>query len=206
MLELTTAPRSAKEKAKVGHMAAVYYGGHTTTTPIFVDSIEFNKVFRSAGESASITLVTVNGKETVMIQDIQRHPVKNHIIHADFYVLEKGQKVHVKIPIVYVGESSAVKSGGVLVKVLHELSVEADPSKLPQNFEVDLSLLATSTDAIHISDIKLPSGVELYHVHAEDVVASIAAQHEETDAPAPVDLNAIEVEKKGKKEEETKAE
>jgi large subunit ribosomal protein L25 len=206
MLELKTTPREAKAKAKDGLMSAVYYGGHTTTTPIFVDSIEFNKVFRSAGESASITLVTANGKETVMIQDVQRHPVKNHIIHADFYVLEKGQKVHVKIPIVYVGESSAVKSGGVLVKVLHELSVEADPSKLPQNFEVDLSLLVTSADAIHISDIKLPSGVELYHVHAEDVVASIAAQHEETDAPAPVDLTAIEVEKKGKKEEEAKAE
>jgi large subunit ribosomal protein L25 len=206
MLELKTVARSAKEKVKEGFMPAVYYGGHTTSTPVFVDSIEFNKVFRYAGESASVTLVTADGKETVMIQDVQRHPVKNHIIHADFYVLEKGQKVHVKIPLTFIGESAAVKAGGMLVKVMHELSVEADPSKLPHDLEVDLTLLATSGDAIHIKDIKLPAGVELYHVSGDEVIASIAAQHEETDAPVAVDLNAIEVEKKGKKEDEPAAE
>ncbi len=206
MLELKTIARGAKEKVKEGFMPAVYYGGHTTTTPIFVHSIEFNKAFRSAGESASITLLTANGKETVMIQDVQRHPVKNHIIHADFYVLEKGQKVHVKIPLTFTGESAAVKAGGVLVKVMHELSVEADPSKLPHDFEIDLTLLATSTDSIHAKDVKLPSGVELYHVNGDDIIVSIAAQHEETDAPATVDLNAIEVEKKGKKEDESASE
>ncbi len=206
MLELKTVPRGAKEKVKEGYMAAVYYGGHTTSTPIFVDSIEFNKVFRAAGESASVTLVTADGKETVMIQDVQRHPVKHNIIHADFYVLEKGQKVHVKIPLNFTGESAAVKSGGVLVKVMHELSVEGDPTKLPQDIEIDLALLSSSSDVIQAKDIKLPSGVELYHVNGDDIIASIAAQHEESETPVAVDLGAIEVEKKGKKEDESQAE
>ncbi len=201
MMQITTSARAPKETKKDGFIPAVYYGAHQASTPIFVDFIEFNKVLASAGESSSITLKTEHGNETAMIQDVQVHPVKGQVIHVDFYVLEKGQKVHVKTPIVFVGESAAVKAGGVLVKVMQELSVEGDSAKLPQEFTVDLSALATSKDVITVGDIKLPAGVELYHISATDVVASISAA-EELGEIATVDLSAIEVEKKGKKEEE----
>lgn len=207
MLEITTSARAPKETKKDGFIPAVYYGAHQAATPIFIDVIEFKKVLAGAGESSSITLKTEHGNEIAMIQDVQIDPVKSNPIHADFYVLEKGQKVHVKTPIVFVGESQAVKEGGVLVKAMHELSVEGDPSKLPHEFEVDISLLATKDSIIHVSDLKLPAGVELYHVNPEDTVASITEAKEETEeAPASVDLSAIEVEAKGKKEEEGTAE
>lgn len=203
MMTITTTPRAPKETVKEGFIPAVYYGAHAASTPIFIDTIEFKKVLASAGESSSITLKTEHGIEVAMIKDVQLHPVKSNIIHADFYVLEKGQKVHVKTPIVFVGESLAVKEGGVLVKVLQELSVEGDPSKLPHEFSVDISTLATKDDVITVGDIVLPVGVTLYHVNAEDVVVSIAEAVEEIEAPvAAVDLSAIEVEKKGKKEDE----
>ena len=204
MMQITTAPRAPKETIKEGFIPAVYYGSHQASTPIFVDLIEFTKVLASAGESSSITLKTEHGNEVAMIQDVQVHPVKGNVIHVDFYVLEKGQKVHVKTPIVFVGESSAVKAGGVLVKVMQELSVEGDSTKLPQEFTADLSLLVDSKSVIHVSDLKLPEGVELYHVNGTDIVASISAA-EELGEIATVDLSAIEVEKKGKKEEETPA-
>ena len=200
-MQITTAPRAPKETIRDGFIPAVYYGSHQASTPIFIDAIEFKKVLASAGESSSITLKTEHGMETAMIQDVQIHPVKGYPVHADFYVLEKGQKVHVKTPIVFVGESAAVKAGGVLVKVMYELSVEGDPSKLPHEFSVDLSKLETATDVIHVSDLALPAGVELYHVTGTDIVASIA-QAEELGEIATVDLSAIEVEQKGKKEEE----
>jgi large subunit ribosomal protein L25 len=202
MMTITTAPRTAKETKREGFIPAVYYGAHAASTPIFIDIIEFKKVLASAGESSSITLKTEHGNEVAMIQDVQLHPVKSNIIHADFYVLEKGQKVHVKTPIVFTGESQAVKEGGVLVKVLYELSVEGDPTNLPHEFTVDISTLATKDDVITVGSIKLPSGVELYHVNPEDIVASISEAVEEVAEVAPVDLSAIEVEKKGKKEEE----
>ncbi len=202
MMHVTTAPRARKETKKEGMIPAVYYGAHAKSTPVFVDAKEFAKVLQTEGESSSITLITEHGKEIAMIQDVARHPVKSHIIHADFYILEKGQKVHVKTPIVFVGESQAVKEGGVLVKVLHELSVEGDPSLLPHEFNVDITSLATLTSVIHVSDIVLPKGVELYHVTGDDIVASVTTTVEETDEVIPVDLSAIEVEKKGKKEEE----
>ncbi len=207
MLEITTSARAPKETKKDGCIPAVYYGAHQASTPIFIDAIEFKKVLAGAGESSSITLKTEHGNEVAMIQDVQLDPVKSTPVHADFYVLEKGQKVHVKTPIVFVGESQAVKEGGVLVKVMHELSVEGDPSKLPHEFSIDIAALVAKDSVIHVSDIKLPSGVELYHVNPEDTVASIAEAKEETEeAPVAVDLSAIEVEAKGKKEEAAEGE
>lgn len=203
MMTITCAPRAKKVTKKEGFIPAVYYGAHQASTPIFIDIIEFKKVLAEAGESSSITLKTEHGNEVAMIQDVQIHPVKGNAIHADFYVLEKGQKVHVKTPIVFVGESLAVKTGGVLVKVMHELSVEGDPSKLPHEFSVDISVLVDTQSVIQVSDIQLPAGVELYHVTGTDIVASISVAQEEMVEVVPTDLSSIEVEKKGKKEEET---
>jgi large subunit ribosomal protein L25 len=201
MMHVKTAPRAAKETKKEGFIPAVYYGSHSKSVSIFVDAKEFAKVLASEGSSSSVTLVTEHGNETAMIQDVQLHPVKSHVIHADFFVLEKGQKVHVKTPILFIGESAAVKAGGVLVKVIQELSVEGDPVIIPHEFTVDLSLLVSSKSIIHVSDIALPAGVELYHLSGTDVVASISVA-EELGEITQVDLSAIEVEKKGKKEEE----
>ena len=202
MMSITTAPRAKKETQKEGFIPAVYYGSHSAATSVFVDAKEFAKVLASEGASSSVFLITPQGKETAMIQDVQLHPVKGHVIHADFFVLEKGQKVHVKTPIEFIGESSAVKAGGVLVKVLHELSVEGDPTLLPHEFTVDISVLVDATSSIHVRDIHLPDGVDLYHVNADDIVVSIAVAQEEAAEVTPVDLSAIEVEKKGKKDEE----
>ena len=202
MMSITCAPRAKKETKKEGFIPAVYYGSHMAATSVFVDAKEFSKLLASEGSSSSVSLVTESGKETAMIQDVQLHPVKGHVIHADFLVLEKGQKVHVKTPIEFIGESAAVKAGGVLVKVMHELSVEGDPTKLPHEFTVDLSALVDNHSVIHVSDIKLPAGIELYHVTGTDIIASIAVAQEEQVEVTPTDLSAIEVEKKGKKEEE----
>lgn len=201
-MTITTIPRAPKETVKAGFIPAVYYGAHAKSTPIFIDFIEFKKVLASAGESSSIILKTEHGNENAMIQDVQLDPVKSTPIHADFYVVEKGQKVHVKTPIIFAGESAAVKAGGVLVKVLHELSIEGDPTKLPHEITVDISMLTEMSSVIHVRDLALPKDVTLYHVTGDDIVASIAQAEELTDTIAPVDLSAIEVEKKGKKEEE----
>lgn len=200
MMNVTTAPRAPKETKKEGFIPAVYYGSHLASTSVFVNAKDFAKVLASEGASSSVELITEHGNENAMIQDVQIHPVKGYAIHVDFFVLEKGQKVHVKTPIVFVGESAAVKAGGVLVKVLHELSVEGDPALLPHEFTVDLAALTDMTSIIHVKDLVLPKGVELYHVTGDDVVASVAVAEELSEEVVAVDLSAIEVEKKGKKD------
>jgi large subunit ribosomal protein L25 len=137
-------------------------------------------------------------------------PVKYVPVHADLYVVEKGQKVHVEVPLTFVGVSNAVKNMGAnLVKVMHAVSVEADPTNLPQEIEVDITKLENLDSNITVADINLPKGVELYHVNADDVVASVVAQSDEdlSAAVAQVDMENIGASvEKGKKEEEPAAE
>jgi large subunit ribosomal protein L25 len=203
MMQMETMSRAPKQTKKEGFIPAVFYGSKTKSTPIFINAIEFGKVLAKAGESTTINLVTEKGNETALIQEIARHPVKNVPIHVDFYVIEKGQKVHVKVPITFVGESQAIKEGNVLVKVLYELSVEAEGDSLPHDIAVDISSLVNKDSVIHVKDITLPKGVELYHMSEDEVIVSIAEAKEEVieEVVAP-DLSAIEVEQKGKKDEE----
>ena len=203
MLELTAHPRALKEAKKEGFIPAVFYGRKTASTPVSISLAEFKKVFIQSGEMSTIALSTADGIKNVLVHDMQRDPVKSNIVHVDFYVVEKGQKVHVAIPLNFIGEAPAAKTGGVLTKVAHEIMVEGESQNLPHAFDVDVSSLVSATSVITVKDIVLPKGVELYHMNEDDVLAAITAQGEEIpDEIVAVDLSAIEVEKKGKKEEE----
>jgi large subunit ribosomal protein L25 len=190
---------------KGNEIPAVFYGMGKETTPVSISTIEFKKVWREAGESSPIKISLSDGDIDALIHEVQVDPVTSEPIHADFLAIDMKKKISVNIPLEFEGISLAVKSGlGNLVKVLHEVEVEALPSDLPHNLVVDISTLATLDDQIFVSDLKLPAGVALI-TDSNEVVASIVAQVEEKEEAAPVDLSAIEVEKKGKKEEEAGA-
>jgi large subunit ribosomal protein L25 len=111
----------------------------------------------------------------------------------------------VNIPLEFEGVSPAMKElGGVLVKVLHEVEIEALPKDLPHNLVADISTLINFETQIKAGDIKLPAGVTLV-TEPEEVVALVAEPKEEVIETAPVDLNPIEVEKKGKEAKEGEA-
>lgn len=190
-----------------GEIPAVYYGAkQKESVSISVPLNEFKKVWRDAGESSAVKLSLGVGQDLdVLIHEVQTHPVKDEPLHVDFLVLDMTKKIEVSIPLEFVGISPAVKGGlGSLVKVMHEVDVEALPKDLPQVIEVDLSSLVDTESLILVSNIKLPTGVEMI-TGGEEVVASIAIQQEETEDSTPVDLSSIEVEKKGKKEEDASA-
>jgi len=207
MLTLQIEKRDTKQKLDLlrsaGSMPAVFYGKKTESTPITLLMSDFEKVWKEAGESTVVTLKGVDGEFETIIHDVTVHPVTGIPVHADFYVFEKGQKIEVAISLEFTGVSPAVKDlGGVLVKVLHEVEVEAIPSKLPSELIVDISLLSTFETQIHAKDLALPEGVTLI-TDAEEVVALVEKpREEEPEEAAPVDLSAIEVEKRGKKEDE----
>jgi large subunit ribosomal protein L25 len=135
---------------------------------------------------------------------MELHPVTNKVIHIDFYAPEAGKKVHASVPLNFIGESAAVKAGANLVKVLHEIEVEALPENLPHSIDADISKISTIDEVVTIADLKLPEGVTT-KMDKEEVVASAVEVKEEVEQ-APVDLSKIEVEKKGKVEEEAAAE
>lgn len=189
-----------------GLLPAVFYGMGKKSTPISIDEREFAKIWKEAGESKPVTLETPEGRIDTLIHEIQFDPVTSKPIHADFLAIDVNKAVQVKITLEFIGNSEAVKGGGILVKVLHELEVEGLPKDLPNKIEVDISKLATKDDVVLVKDLALPAGVKAT-AKAEEIVASIALAKEEKEevVAAPVDLSQIEVEKKGKKEEEGEA-
>ena len=188
---------------KEGEIPAVFYGAGKETTPISLSKVEFKKIWRDAGESSAILIKTKETSVDALIHEVQVDPVTDEPIHVDFLAIDMKKKIRVHVPLVFEGVSNAVKSGiGNLVKVLHEVEIEALPADLPHDLAVDISTLEGLENQVFVSDIKAPKGVTIINAGTE-VVASIVAQVEEKEeVAAPVDLSAIEVEKKGKKEEE----
>jgi large subunit ribosomal protein L25 len=202
MFNIQAKKRDLKVKLEKDQIPAVFYGAKAPSTPIEISVNEFKKVWREAGETSTVKL-SVDGKDVdVLINDVQLDPIKNTPTHVDFLVVDMNKKISVAVPVEFVGVSPAVKGGlGVLVKVLYEVEVEALPKDLPQKLEVDIAPLVDLDSSLKASDIKLPSGVSL--ITKETEILAAVAPHKEEKESEPVDLSKIEVEKKGKKEEET---
>ncbi len=200
-VEKRTPADSVEALNKKGFIPAVFYGPKEPSTSVAVSQVEFTKVWKKAGESSIISLKVGGEEHDVLIHDIDFHPLTDAVRHVDFYVIEKGKKLTVDVPVTFVNVSPAVKDlGGILVKVAHDLKIKAMPKDLPREIAVDIALLTDLTSVIKAGDIKLPSGVELA-TDADEIVASIAVAKEEVEeAPTAIDMSAIEVEKKGKEE------
>ncbi|MFO0718422.1 MAG: 50S ribosomal protein L25 [Candidatus Paceibacterota bacterium] len=203
-IETRKIPQNLKSLKSKGQMPAVFYGKKEKSTPVSVSLAEFLKVWKKAGESSVVALKREDGEDLeALIHEVDLDPVTDTPRHADFYVFEKGHKIEVHIPLEFVGVAPGVKDlGGTLVKVLRELKIEAMPKDLPHEIKVDISTLTNFDSQILAKDIVLPSGVTLVE-GADEVVALVAEAKEIVEeVSAPIDLSAIEVEKKGKKEEE----
>jgi large subunit ribosomal protein L25 len=205
MFTLKVEKRDLKESVsalrKSGQMPAVFYGPKDPSTPIKVSLVDFKKAWKTAGESTVVVLEGDGIDADVLIHQVDLDPVTDIAMHADFYAIEKGKKLSVDVPLVFIGVAPAVKDlGAVLVKVAHEIEIEALPKDLPHSLEVDISTLLTFDSVITAGEIKLPAGVTLV-VKPEEVIASVYEPKEEV-VEAPVDLTAIEVEKKGKEVKE----
>jgi large subunit ribosomal protein L25 len=209
MVKLTAQTRGKSDNLAVlrrnGNLPGVVYGA-VENTALTLSMRDFQKVFKEAGESEAISL-EVGGKSIpVLIHEVQHDPVREFPVHVDFYAVDLKKEVTVSVPLEFTGESPAAKKGlGSLVKVMHEIEVKALPTNLPHAIEVDLNSLETLESQITVSDLKFPEGVTPTAKEG-DVVAAIAVIKEEVEEVAPVDLTAIEVEQKGKKEEEAPAE
>lgn len=192
---------------KEGFIPAVFYGRKEKSTPIVIKKNDFDKVFKTAGESTVVTLSGDFGTVDAMIHQVDRDPISGTTQHADFYAVEKDKKINIHVPIEFTGVAPAVKElGGILVKVLHEVEIEALPGNLPHSLSVDVVSLVDFDSHIVAGDIALPSGVSLV-TKEDEIVASVSKPKEEVEESAPIDLSSIEVEKKGKEvKEDTEAE
>ncbi len=193
-----------REKGKV---PAVIYGPKTEPKNISVDANALVGVYKAAGGSSLVDLVVGDAKPVkVIIQDIQRDPIKDTIIHADFFEVDMTKPVSATVLLDFVGTSPAVKElGGTLIKARNSIDVKGLPDKLVPSIEVDISALRTFDDVIHVKDLVLPEGLE-FNMDPERSVAVVNPPRTEAEMKAleespEEEVGAVEAEGEEAKEE-----
>jgi large subunit ribosomal protein L25 len=163
-LNATTRAETGKGVARKlrasGQVPAVIYGHAREALSLTLDARELSRLLDRISAANTVVEVTFGGRPSrTLIREIQRHPVKRHVLHVDFQELVAGETVTVKVPLVLVGTAEGVRSGGgVLDHSLHSIEIEADPVNIPNHIDVDVSALGIG-DSIHVRDLTLPAGI-----------------------------------------------
>lgn len=217
MLELqisaTTREKFGKQNKSLrdsGVIPAVVYGKGMDTAHISLNLKDFSKIYKQAGESTIVSLnIDNNGKveqKPVLIHDVDFDPVSDVLRHVDFHLVNMKEKITATIPLVFIGESSAVKVlSGIFFKNIHEVEVESLPADLPHQIEVDISVIDSFDKHISIKDLKLPSGVVILS-DPNETIASVKPPRTEEELKAlegevKIDVDAVKVESEEKKKE-----
>lgn len=196
-----------------GGIPAVLYGNKVKNQNLALNSKEFGLIYKTVGESTVLNLL-VDGEKAprnVLIHGISLDPVRDFITHVDFYEVNMDKKIKTTVPLVFEGESPAVKSdGGVLIKNTYEVEVEALPKDLPHEIIVDISKLINFQDVITLADLPISANVKIYGDFKE-IIAKVAPPRTESEIAAlseeivsKVDDVKVESEEKRKEKEAAK--
>ncbi|MDQ5882879.1 MAG: large subunit ribosomal protein [Patescibacteria group bacterium] len=187
---------------------AVVYGRKTQPLSLEIKLKDFLPIYHKAGETDLIDLIIEDeeGKKItkkVLVQEVNRDYINNKPLHLDFYEVEMDKPVTTHVPLIFVGEPPAVKLGGILVKSMDELEIEALPKDLPHALEVDVSSLDSFDKSVYVRDVKLPPGVKSL-VKEDTPIATINAPltEEELEEELGKVKTVAEVEVEGEKKEE----
>jgi large subunit ribosomal protein L25 len=172
-----------------GKVPAILYGGHSEARALTLSHQKLLIMLENERFYSTILSLKVGDQtQAAILKDVQRHPFKNAIVHIDFQRVEDNQKIRINVPLHFVGAavSPGVKSqGGIVSHMRNDVEVSCLPKDLPEFIEVDLSGLSIN-ESIHLSQLKVPAGVELLALAKEDaaVVAIHSPRAEEPEAAA----------------------
>ncbi|MEK9175076.1 MAG: 50S ribosomal protein L25 [Patescibacteria group bacterium] len=191
----TVVGKAVKSLRKRGMLPAVVYGKGKDALSISVLQSEFLKLWKSAGESSLVSLKIGKEEKNALIHDVSFDPIKSTPTHVDFYLVDMTHEVEVDVPIEFIGDEEAGKaSGGILLKILHELKIKALPQNLPHTIVVDVSTLQNPKDSILVKDIKTTPGVVIIN-DVGDLVAIIEeARASEAEEVISTDVAGISAE------------
>lgn len=187
-----------------GFIPAVVYGKEKEAKSVSVNRLELVKTLRDEGRNAIITLEIENDISVdVMLHEYQMHPLRDIILHADFYMINLSEAMDVEVPLRLEGEAQGSKDGGILQQPLYVLQVRAKPNEIPDEIAIDVSGLDIG-DNLTIAD--LPTAAEYEYIdEAETTVAIVLPpEAEEEETTEDVDLS-VEPEVVGAADEEEEA-
>ena len=151
----TSGKGAARSLRRTGKVPAVLYGRNEEVLSLQIDGYAFQSLVRSYGANALINLdVTGNGEETVIIKDLQHHPVNRNILHADFQRVSLDEKITTLVNIEIVGSAVGVRDGGILTLVRRQLNVSCLPLDMPESIQVNVNDLNIG-QSIQVSDLEI---------------------------------------------------
>ena len=165
----------ARRTRMEGLVPGIVYGKHLDKPlSIALDGKALRAAIATPKKLNTVLGLMVDGKEhTVMLKDYQLEPMTKELLHADFIDVRENEQVKVKIPLTLVGKAVGVLEGGILSQQRRELEVWALPGAIPLNIEVDVTPLKIAM-ALHINDIKLPTGITV-KAHTNFTIAVVTA-------------------------------
>jgi large subunit ribosomal protein L25 len=195
-IELNVEPRDGIGKAAArtmrnsGKVPGVLYGAKRDATHVAVDGKEFETKVGTIEGTHLIRLASTTaalGGRLVLVKEVQRHPVSRALLHADLYEVDIAAKIRVRVPLHFVGRAEGVELGGILQPVRRELEVSCLPTEIPDFIEIDVSALGIH-DAVHISAVKPPAGVEIPFDTDETLVTVLPPVVEEVKVAAEAEI------------------
>ena len=184
-VELEIAPREilgkkTKQLRKAGIIPANITGHNEPPQAVQVNAVLFDRMRRAHHSTNILTLKMPDATtQTALIRHVEHAPKSGKIIHVDFSRVSLNERIAVKLPLSFVGESLAVKNdGGVLLHLVEALDVECLASDIVSSVEVDISAITEIDGVLHASDVKLPQGFTLV-TDAEEPIAKVASTRAE---------------------------
>ena len=167
-----------------GQVPGIIYGHAREPLPVAVSTRDLDKMLEHISAESTVVELSIDGRMSrTLIREIQRHPFRRQILHVDFQELVAGEKVTVRIPIVLVGISEAVRlEGAVIDQTMRELEIEVDPVNIPARIEADITNLVIG-HSLHVSDLPVPPGVEVLDDPEQTVCVMSAPRAVEEVAP-----------------------
>jgi len=206
---------SRRLRRLAGEIPAIVYGGKKAPAQVSLAHKDVIKALENEAFYSHIISLDVDGKsEDVIIKDIQRHPAKAIVMHMDFFRVSKTTKLQTRAPLHFINEDECVGvklGGGLIAHSMTDIEISCLPKDLPEYIEVDMAEVELGA-TVHLSDIKLPKGVESVALsHGEDHDLPVAAVNkpkavEEISDEAPETPDAPESDSGSDSEEEASEE
>jgi len=215
-----TGKNKSKKLRKDGWIPGVIYGHGENPVNIKVEEEDLIKIIHSLPSEATVVNVKMGKKiYPVIFQEVTRDILTDRLLHVDFHIIHKGEKLRVKVPIEVVGESKGVKEGGIVDFIVRELEVSCLPKHIPEKITVDIMDLDIG-DSIHIGDIDTEGKFSIEGNADQPIVTIVLPKKLEVAAPVEEEIAEEEItepeviskekeeeeEGKGKEEEEPKEE
>jgi len=182
-IRTTTGNGPARRLRQKGQIPAVLYGPGTESVLLSVNINDIDMILKKGRiGQALLNLVILNNEETstktVMVKELQHHPVSRDFLHIDFYEVAMDRKIMVNIPVTTIGKAKGVETGGILQIIRRELEVQCFPLDVPESIEIDITDLDVG-DSIHVGDISRQSGIEFLGEENFTVVTVVTPKIEE---------------------------